>query len=1018
MSFNPARFALGNWQFTLVATGLVIALGISALFSIARTEDPQLDPPTFIVNAVLPGATPADIENLVTKPIEDAAYRLDSIREIRSRSGDGLSTTRVEFNWGADPAGSYDDVVREVNALRPTLPGGLARLEVIRARPINVSIVELALASDTLPMRRLEKLADKLRERLGTIPGIREARYWGATPSEMRVALDTRKLAALSVTPNDVVEALRAAGAETPVGSVQADARRLNIQYGGAYRDAAAVAAVPVAAHHGAALRVGDVATIGWANAEADHITRFNGERAVLLTATQGENQDVTKLSAAISHELSSFERTLPGGVRLIRGFDQADNVRLRLGRLLRDFAIALALVSITLLPLGLRAAGVVMVAIPLSLLIGVLLLASFGFTLNQLAISGFVVALGLLVDDAIVVTENIARWLRDGADRTTAVIMGTGQIALAVVGCTACLMLSFVPLLALPEASGEFIRSLPVAVLSTVAGSFVVAMTVIPLMAGAVLRADDDPAGNRLLRWVNHGIHRFYAPVLHRSLDRPGRVLLGLLLLSALSVPMLAAIGSSLFPPAETPQFLVRVETPQGTSLDQTDRAIRFVERKLTATPEVRWMAANSGRGNPQVYYNVGQRETDTAFGEVAVGLKAWEPRSSPAVLERLRRDFAAWPGAKISIITFVNGPEIEAPVALRISGPDLATLTRLAASAERVLSETAGLRDISNPLRLARTDLHFDVDEAAAAALGVRAGALRQTLQLGLSGVNVANLRDADGDDYPVRVRLPMAAHNDVAALNAVFVPTTGGAAVPLGVVARPVLASEPARIDRLRRSRTVTVSAYVKPGVLTARVTQQALAQIRRDVPLPPGYAISLGGEADTQSRSFAGLVPAIVISSLGILAVLVLEFGRFRTVAVVAGIVPFGFLGAVAALWATGNSLSFTAAIGLIALIGIEIKNSILLVDFTEQLRREGMGVREAVERAGELRFLPVLLTSVTAIGGLLPLAMENTGLYSPMAIALIGGLIASTLLARIATPVTYLLLNRPARGAVA
>lgn len=1011
MSFNPAAWVLRNWQFALVMSGLLTALGIVAFLAIPRTEDPQLDPPIFVVNAILPGATPAEVEELVTKPIEDAVYKLDNIREVRSRSSDGLSSTRVEFVWGTDPESRYDQVTREVNALRETLPPGLQRLEVIRGRPTNVSIVEVALESDLLPMRRLEKLADRLRERLGAIPGINEAQVWGASRSELRVSLDLARLAAQGVPATAVADALRAGGAESPVGTVDAGRRRLSVKIGGAYRSPEAVAAIPIEGRDGRVLRVGDVATVGWAEGEPDHLTRFNGQRALLLTVKQSPNQDVTKLSKAISTELDAFERTLPGGVKLVRGFDQSENVNRRLSQLGRDFLIALLLVSITLLPLGLRAAGVVMIAIPLSLLFGVASLYWLGFTLNQLAISGFVLVLGLLVDDAIVVVENIARWLRDGASASEGVIRGTGQIALAVVGCTACLMLSFVPLLALPEASGEFIRSLPVAVLATVAGSFVVAMTIVPLASRALLRPGADPHGNRLLQAVQGGIHRFYAPLLHRALDRPRAVLIGLLALCALSIPLVGAIGSSLFPPAESPHFLVRIEMPQGTSLDRTNEVVRAVDARLAKVPEVRWRAANVGRGNPQVYYNVGQRETDPAFGEVAAGLYRWEPGKSDALLERLRGEFARIPGAKISIITFVNGPEIEAPIAIRISGPNVETLSRLAAGAERAMMATPGVRDVGNPLRLPRTDLHMDVDEAAVAALGVPAGAVRQTVQLALTGATVANLRDADGDDYPVKVRLPMAAHNQVTALGRIFVPTVEGGAVPLTAVARPSLKSEPARIDRLKRARTVTLTAYVAPGVLTARATEAALANVQRAIELPPGYGISLGGEADTQSRSFAGLLPAIVVASLGILAVLVLEFGRFSTVAVVAGIVPFGFFGGVVALWLTGYSLSFTASIGMIALIGIEIKNSILLVDFTEQLRREGLSVHDAVERAGELRFLPVLLTSVTAIGGLLPLAIDGNGLFSPMAITLIGGLISSTLLARVATPVMYLLLAR-------
>jgi multidrug efflux pump subunit AcrB len=253
--------------------------------------------------------------------------------------------------------------------------------------------------------------------------------------------------------------------------------------------------------------------------------------------------------------------------------------------------------------------------------------------------------------------------------------------------------------------------------------------------------------------------------------------------------------------------------------------------------------------------------------------------------------------------------------------------------------------------------------------------------------------------------------AARNPLSALKDVYVPTADGLAAPLAAIATPKLTSSPARIDRFDRERTVTVSSYVATGFLAARVTQDVVARMEKELPMPPGYRLSLGGEAEAQSESFAGLGAAILVAVFGIMAVLVLEFQKFKTALVVAGIIPFGIFGAVAALALTGNSLSFTATIGLIALIGIEIKNSILLVDFTEQLRKDGMGLHDAIEKAGEVRFLPVLLTSVTAIGGLLPLALERSGLYSPLAIAIIGGLITSTLLSRVATPVMYWLTAR-------
>lgn len=254
-------------------------------------------------------------------------------------------------------------------------------------------------------------------------------------------------------------------------------------------------------------------------------------------------------------------------------------------------------------------------------------------------------------------------------------------------------------------------------------------------------------------------------------------------------------------------------------------------------------------------------------------------------------------------------------------------------------------------------------------------------------------------------------MEGRNELSALGQVYVPTQNGQSTPLAAVAEPRFQSSPARITRYDRQRTVTVTAHVQTGHLTSKVTADVEARLAKELPLPAGYRLSMGGQAEAQSQSFAGLGAAILIAIFGILAILVLEFGKFRTALVVAGVIPLGLFGAVAALWLTGNSLSFTATIGLIALIGIEIKNSILLVDFTEQLRKDGMGLRQAIEKAGEVRFLPVLLTSVTAIGGLLPLAFEGSGLYSPLAIAIIGGLVTSTLLSRVATPVTYWLLSR-------
>ena len=1020
MTFSPASFFVRRWQFTLVAFGLLVMLGLNTLVSIPRSEDPQFPIPIVIVRAVLPGATPAEMEQLVAKPIEDAIDGLDDVKSVRSSNLDGATVIQTEFTWNVDPERKYDQVVREVNALRGSLPQGLARLEIERARTTQVEVFQAALVSRDMPMRRLEKVAHRLRDRLNRIPGVREAKYWGAPTSEVRVAVDFPKLAQLRLPASAVADALRSAGAEAPIGAIHEGDRRFDVKSGGAFKTLEAVGDVPVASQGGEVVRVRDVASVGWAQDEPTHLTWFNGKRALFVTATQKDGADISHITAAARLALDEFERTLPAGVKLERGFFQSDNVNHRLGALFRDFAIALGLVLVTLLPLGPRAGLVVMISIPLSLLIGLSAIEALGFSLNQLSIAGFVLALGLLVDDSIVVTENIARRLRGGEDRTTAAVNGAAQIALAVIGCTGCLMLAFLPLLALPEGAGAFIRSLPITVLSTIAASFVVSLTIIPFLASRILPRHEEADGNRLLQAISRAIHRFYTPILHRGLARPW-LTLGLILgLCLLTLPMLKAIGSSLFPPAETPQFLVRIETPDGSAQAETARALKRVEQRLSATPEVAWYAGNLGRGNPQVFYNQNQRESNPAYAEDYVSLKQWIPGKSERVVDGLRTDLAKIPGAKITIETFKNGPPIEAPIAVRISGDNLKLLKALAAKTEAILKDTPGARDVNNPLRLDRTDLNLGIDDAKAAALGVSAGAARRIVRLALSGEDTARFRDDDGDDYPVKVRLPLTAgpfgdRNELSALKSVYVPSEQGQATPLSSIAEPTLQSSPAQIDRYDRVRTVTVTAFVQTGSLISAVTATAFDRLNAGLQLPPGYRLTLGGEAEAQSRSFAGLGAAILIAVLGILAVLVLEFGRFRSALVVAGIMPLGVFGAVAALWVTGNSLSFTATIGIIALIGIEIKNSILLVDFTEQLRSDGVGLGEAIERAGEVRFLPVLLTSVTAIGGLIPLALEHSGLYSPLAIAIIGGLITSTLLSRIATPVMYWLVSRRDAG---
>ena len=1007
---SPIDFAVRRWQITLVLFALLSAIGISAFIGIPRSVDPHFTGPNILIIVTQPGADPTDMEQTVAKPIEDVVQGLDNFDHVSSTSTDSTAIIAAQFNWESDPDKHYDEVVREVNAIRSQLPASVTRIEFRKFRTTEAAVLQFALVSDTASYRRLEKIAKDLRERLNQVGGVRQTKVWGIPVPELRVAVDPGRLAQLGLPVTAVTDALRNGGSDLPPGAVQSGDARYNVEAGGAFRSVAEVAALPVRADAGRVIRVRDVATVGWGQEEQPYIARYNGKRAVFVTLTQKDNLNVLDVQRAALATAQVFRPQLPPDVRLETGFDQSRDISTKLAALTRDFAIALALVLLTLLPLGLRASLVVMVAVPLSLAIGCAVLAFSGFTLNQLSISGFIIALGLLVDDSIVVVENIARRLREGEDRETAAINGTRQIAVAVLGCTAVLLLAFLPLAFLPEGSGKFIRSLPVAVFGTVAGSLLVSLTIVPFLASRTLPRDQTEHGNRALQVIQSGIHRFYAPTLHWSLTHPWRALGGAMLLCGASFALLPLIGTSLFPAAETPYFLVQVRAPEGAALAQTNRAVATVEHVLAREPQVTTIMANVGRGNPQIYYNQLDVDQRTNLGGVLAVMDRWDPDTSPAMIARLRRQFETSPDAQITIKLFQNGPPVDSPIVAKLRGPDLAVLKTLSTTVEATMRAVPGTRDIVNPIAVDRPRLDLNVDADKAALLGIAPGVVRRTVRLALVGEPAGRFRDAEGDSYNVVVRLPLGDIQPVSVLKQIYVPSTNGGAVPLTQIASPRLGSAPPRIEREYQSRQVAISSDIQPGFLTAKVNTAVFAALDR-LKLPPGYRFAIGGEAEQATKSFGGLGPIIAVAIFGILGVLVVEFGRFREVAVVAGVIPLGIFGGIVALFLTGNSISFTAVIGFVALIGIEIKNSILLVDFTTQLRAGGMGLRDAIERAGEVRFLPVLLTSVTAVGGLLPLALSGSGLYGPLAWVIIGGLISSTILSRVVTPVMYLLIVR-------
>jgi multidrug efflux pump subunit AcrB len=997
-----------NAQLTLVLLVALLAAGAQAFITIPRSEDPIIAFPGFSVIAVHPGAGPSDVEQLVANPIEKRLKELSDIKSIKTGVTDGLAFVFIEFVSGSNPDRKKDDVLREVNQLRATLPPELALLDVVSNNTSDVNIVQYALVSPTASYTALDAQSRALKDRLSAVPGIQKVERVGAPLREVQVSLDLGRLAAQRLSLPAVLGALGSESANVPGGTVSISRKQFVVKTSGSFTSLEQVRNTVVGGTGSGVVRLRDIATVQWGHADATHITRYNGQRAVFVAASMRAGTNIVAVEPRVRDAVAAYTATLPANIQLVQAFDQSANVKSRLGRLVEDFAIAIALVLLTLLPLGLRAAGVVMVSIPLSLAVGTVILNVSGYTLNQLTIVGFVIALGLLVDDSIVVVENIARTLRTGVSRTQAAITATRQITPAILGATGTLIFAFIPLMLLPGGPGDFIRSLPAAVISTILASLLVSLTVIPFLASVVMPRTSDAHGNRILQWLERTIERSYAPVLHRALARPVLTLVGAAALFVGALALVPRIGFSLFPKAGIPQFRVTVNMPDDATLVQTDSAVRFVERTLLARPSMLHVSSNVGHGNPFVYYNVAPVSEQASFAEVVATVRQFYPKLTPLLFDTLRTIFDRYPDGRITVREYENGPPIEAPIAIRFVGVNLDTLRSLAGRFERVLQSIEGTRDIGNPLSTRTTNVRIAVDRARAGLLGVPVVDVDRVVRLGLAGVPAGRIQDSDGEAYNVTARLARTGRATPDALTQLYVPSQTGAQVPLGQVATLTLERTLPRIQHFDGERSVTVTSQVRTGFNTDMLTRIAMDSLQSWT-MPAGYRWTAAGEIESREESFGGLGGAILLAVFGILFVLILEFKTFKSMLIVASVIPLGVIGGMVGLFLSGYTLSFTAVIGFVALIGIEIKNSLLLVDYTNQLRSEGVDLDTAIEQAGRVRFLPIVLTTATAIGGLLPLALQGSSLYSPLAIVIIGGLLSSLILSRLVTPVLYKLL---------
>ena len=1004
-----SEFAVKNYQFTLVIFLMTVVLGLTTFLNMPRSEDPVIDAPQFPIIVIYPGASPEDLEELVVDPLEKTIYALENIKRIETEIKDGAAILKVEYQYNEDVDEKYQELVREVNTLRPQLPEEIFSIEVKKVRPSDVNILQIALVSENASRETLKTEADRLQKDLESISELKNVRIHGLPAQVVKIELQLDKIASLNIPLVALIGSIKSELSNIPGGQVDAGNKTFNVKTSGNYGSAEEIAETVVYSLQGRNIHLKDVAMIRDDFEASKYITRLNGYRAIFVTAALKEGTNISKVQEKYSPLLAASTKKMPENIDLIVAFDQADYVNRRLGGLGMDFLIAIALVFVTLLPLGNRAAIIVMISIPLSLAIGLILLNALGYGLNQLSIVGLVVALGLLVDDSIVVVENIERWIRDGYSKKEAALKATQQISISVVGCTVTLIIAFLPLVFLPESSGDFVRSLPMSVITSVLASLVVSLTIIPFLSTWLLKNKTEGHSNKIYDLFQRGIHASYAPLLEKALKKPVATLVLAGTIFFISLGLFPIIGFSLFPSSEKPQFLVNITTPLQSNLPNTDTMVKQVEQEVAKIPELQNFATNVGKGNPRIYYNEIPENERSDYGQLFVQL---EPETSAPrkleIIQSLKTNFANIIGAKVEVKNFEQGPPVTAPIEIRLAGENLDTLRNLAKKVEDLLNQTKGTIYVNNPVANLKTDIRVSIQKEKARQLGIATSEIDQTVRLALAGLNLGSFTDPKGNERSILLTTPKEDRATLETFEPIYIYNNQGKGIPLSQIADLTFESSTLTIDHYNKNRSVSVSSFVDANYLTDRVLSEVIAKLDQ-IALPEGYRLSLGGEYETKQESFAGFNTIIIITVFLFIAVLILLFRTFKSTIIVLSVIPLGMVGALIALWITGNSLSFVAIVGLIALAGIEVKTSILLVDFTNQLRKEGVDLDTAIQHSGEIRFLPIVLTTITAIGGLIPIALSTNPLISPLAIVLIGGLISSTLLSRIVTPVLYKLL---------
>ncbi len=998
------RVAIKNAQFTVTLVVLMVLVGIVSYLTMPRSEDPQFDLPLTLVEVVFPGASSTDVETLVVDALEAEISDLEHIKKIESEVRNGGARITVEFLYGVDADETFDRVKQAVSSVKPSLPDGVQELLVIKATPTSVAIAQLALWNEQADFKEMEYYAKLLEKRLEAIPSVRKASIWGYPQQVVSVTLDLSLVKQYQLSVLEIEQVLKGRALNITPGFVDASTRRFNLKASGNFNTLSELQNTIIASTDDYILRLKDVAVVKFDHLEPTYLAYYDNKPVIFLTVEQAESTNIFDVTNAIEEEVSTFLRDTPDSIKVDTLFHQATSVEARVNGFFDNLWQGLILVGLmSLLFLGLREAMIVVLAIPISFLIAIGWLDFSGFGLQQMSIVGLIIALGLLVDNAIVVTESIHRENRQSNSVIEAAATGTSKVAWAVASGTVTTMLAFLPMLMLASSTGDFVRSLPVTVVFVLLASLLVALSMTPLLASKLFRTKTQEEKQRF-KTLQHYLNRFangmYTGFLAFVMKWRWVVLLVSIVLLLGMFSLFPKVGVSLFPKAEKPMLLIDIETPDNSSFTYTQQVMFDVAKQLESYDSIKKIALNVGNSNPRIYYNEIPKRGQVKFGQILVVLDEYDVSASSRLVGTLRSEFNQWQQARINVKEFTQGPVTDQPITVRIMGDNLKDLEQVANDVERFLNNTSGIINIDNPIGDANIELSMVIDYDFAGLSLIDIGQLDSVLKTVITGAGVGSYSDPNGEDYPIIVRTEKP---NIETLSQIEITNRQGNKVPLEQLAELELTKGKSDYFHYQQLRMAKVSADVAQGYGVFGLTQQ-LVDYLADYPFPQGIYYRLGGEEESRQDSFAGLAQIMIITAVGIFSVLVLQFRSFLQPVIIFSSIPFAMGGAIAGLYAAGLSFSMMAFIGLISLFGIVVNNAIILIDTANRNIKQGIDARNAIILASSVRFTPILLTTLTTVAGLIPLTLLGGGLWQPLGTVIIAGLCVSALASFILVPV--------------